>query len=345
MKKLHLTVAAILFAFTLFSCSNSDLPTNSDAAEKNPADPIRKNVSVPANPVIAYFSVETVNKVSGVTCLNVINEDGTNKTRLFISNLSSSRQYSRPIWSPSGTSSICYGEKGSSGTNALYRCDINVINNIPVAINKLKLWDGGTTYTSYDRAWNPIASANEIAISVCKTSTNVNTIQLVNATSGGTPVTIYTAPAVHTINIITYSPDGNYLAVVKRGADGNKIMILDHTNGQVVKEIDVSQFIGIITMDWQRSPNSSVIEFEVLTTATNHSIYNIDINSNNPPVLIMNSTADNRQGSFSPDDSKLLYWNQYKSGSTWVSGLRIYNFSTNTSTPILTSGEWASWKR
>ena len=347
MRKINLTLASILVAIVLIACNKTDLATNSPANHDNVSNQKGNNITTIANPVISFLRQEVVRKVDQ-TNLYVMNEDGSNKTKLMTIIPYVHRQWSYPRWAPQGINTIYYGAKGNNFTwngstyssNAVWLTDISVVNNVPVASNTRKIWDGSLIYsTCYDRAWNPAINSNQMAIIVYNVATTVRSIVLIPTNGAGSPTTIYTETEGMNFQWLTFSPDGQYIAFARVNATSKTIRIISATTGNVIYDYDLSQFSYIGKLDAQRTQGSNLIAFHGTQGGLNN-MYVIDLVTGTTSIAITNG-LQSAMGSWSPDDTKMVH-NSYSTSN----GIKIYNFSNGTTGTILDAiGEFSSWKR
>ncbi|OGU41664.1 MAG: hypothetical protein A2X61_08350 [Ignavibacteria bacterium GWB2_35_12] len=347
MKNLFLSLTALLFSFALFSCSESDLTSNYGSDDGAISNPKGDNITTIADPVIVFLKQEIV-KRKDVTNMYVMNEDGSNKTKLMAITPYVHRQWSYPRWAPTGINTIYYGAKGNNftwngstyGSNAVWLTDISVVNNIPKASNTRKIWDGSSNYTiCYDRAWNPSPNSNQIAIIVYSVPTMTRSIMLIPTNGNGVPTTIYTEGPDFWMQWLTFSPNGDYIAFARNNSSSKSIRVIERTTGNVVKDIDLSQFTYVGKLDWQRTLNSPIIAFHGTLNGINN-MYTLDINTN-AIVLAINNGTQTAMGSYSPDDTKMVHT---CISTQWE--IKIYNFLTGTTSAVLdVNGEFSSWKR
>ena len=347
MKKSYLALAAIIFAIALIACNKSDLATNSPANDENLSNPKGINVTTTANPVISFLRQDIVKRAEQ-TNMYVMNEDGTNKTKLMTIVPYVHRQWSYPRWAPQGINTIYYGAKGNNFTwnggtyssNAVWLTDISVVNNVPITSNTRKIWDGASTFTTcYDRAWNPATNSNQIAIIALNVPTQVRTIMLIPTNGVGTPTTIYTETGGMGFQWLTFSPDGQYIAFARGNSTARTIRVISATTGQVVSDYDLTQYSSVSKLDAQRTQGSNIIAFQGTQGVLNN-MYNLDLVTGTASLAITNGTQT-AMGSWSPDNSKMVHT---AINTQWE--LRIYNFITGTTSGVLDiNGEFSSWKR
>ncbi|OGU41663.1 MAG: hypothetical protein A2X61_08345 [Ignavibacteria bacterium GWB2_35_12] len=361
MKNLFLSLTALLFAFALFSCSESALTSNSSIDDGTISNPKEGNITTKggniitiANPVIVYLvhEYQTKGGPAIVDNMYVMNEDGSNKTKLMTINPYVHRQWIYPRWAPAGINTIYYGARGNNFTwngsvyssNAVWLTDISVVNNKPKASKPRKIWDGSSNYSScYDRAWNPNPNSNQIAIIVLYKPIMTRSIMLIPTNGNGVPTTIYTEGPDFWMQWLTFSPNGDYIAFARNNSSSKSIRVIERTSGNVVKDIDLSQFTYVGKLDWGRSLNSPIIAFHGTLNGINN-MYTLDL-STNAISLAFNNGTQTAMGSYSPDDSKMVYSN-VTSPSYWEWEIRIYNFLTGTTSNVLAvGGEFSSWKR
>ncbi len=193
MKKLILSIVAILIAFALFSCNKENLVTNPGSGEIN-LPKSRPPVSTPANPAITYrssISTGSGRNKSVYQTIAVMDTNGTNQTNVFTANTTTAR-LSHPTWSPDGSSiSWLSQDNGYSGPSHIVAADITINSNgVPVASNYRTIASiPGTApeyYWIYDQSWCSLPTTGKIAFIVTYgTGTSGWSFLYTVSTSGG----------------------------------------------------------------------------------------------------------------------------------------------------------------
>lgn len=355
MKKLQIFFATVLLALVIISCNNSDMPVTSENQDKNIPDNKGINIASVPDPVFVYFKQEVVRRVD-VTNMYVMNQDGSNRTNVLSISPSETwvhRQWECPKWIP-GRNTIYFAKRGDNYTwngktynaNGIWLCDIIIETNrkgvqTVKATNTRKLWDGASIYTThYNRAWNPNLTSNEVAVTAFYQPSSTWKIMIIPGDGNGTPTTIYTEEEGYTTHWLTFSPDGNYIAFTRTTQNNKYIRIIERYSGNVVKDIDLSQFSYIGKLEWQRTLGSPIIAFNGKLGGIDN-MYAVDASSDSPAALIINNGTSSGMGTWSPDDSNMLYTDLT---NQW--GLRIYNFNTGTTSNAFdTYAEFSNWRK
>jgi Tol biopolymer transport system component len=304
MKKLYLSITAIIFAIALFSCNKSDLSTNSGADEGNLSNPKGGNITTTANPAIVWRTSENINKTT-VDVFWVMDAEGANQTRLYNPSVTKGQKIIvglyAPHWSPDG-GSICFTMSG------LCKLDVTLVNGVPTATNVKKLFDDASNNAQvYDSYWS-FGLTNEIIYIVANKSDGSERIQAISG-NGGTPTTIYTVSSNYILRWLTVSPDGSKIAfTLLEKSTGNKYLkVINRSDGSEAYSIQYNSLLNsILQMDWARTSGSNTIAMAgVPIGSSTYALYTIDVT--NPSSLTLVRNDGGRAPSWSPDDSKIVY--------------------------------------
>lgn len=302
-------LGAVLGSLVLAGCTGDQQPLDPVGPAIGPAALARPQP--PPNPVIAYIVKGNRDK------LNVMNADGSNQVTLFTSN---SILYS-PSWSPDGTA-IAFYNNGD-----LWRINVDGTN----ARQLLSRTDPLGSF--WLCAWSPLG--NEIAVIGLGGDSSPRV--LVVPASGGIPEVVY-APTPGGLSLfdVSWSSDGNRLAVVEKRADPvpDHIQIIDRATGAVVQTLLDDSGLALVQVDWARG-GSNTLAFAAESAAQPvRSVYTVDLASGIPTLL-----RDGSWPSWSPDNTKLAY---VPSGaSRWV---HVLDLATG-QTQRLASGVDPDWRR
>jgi hypothetical protein len=354
MKKLHLSLAGIIFLFFLISCNKEDLGTNDATIGKNQLNPKGGVISIiAANPEITYTSKVTIGKgksSGSYQTIGVMDADGANQTNVYIAS-TSSELVRNPTWSPDG-SSISWIRRinGYSGPSEIVAVDITVNSNgVPEASNYRVIasvpYESPENKWIYSQAWCSIEGTAKIAFVVAYSSGNyLYTV----STSGGDESdwdllsSIYDPTQAEFYTNLCWSPDDSKIAVIhKNGYGADKILIFDNQTKEFTNEILPPSGVtgSILYLDWSRG-NMNTLAF---TAGSSEYIYYVT-----PPTTGTVPTTNSVTGVFptwSPDNSSLLFytgaWGRVKAGLK-----KVTPFTTNVTTISTTfSGFFLNWKR
>ncbi len=211
----------------------------------------------PAVPAIAF---NTYGRETGY-CLRVMNDDGSNDTRLICGSGVLS-----PSWSPDG-GSFAFVKRTDNidvpGKPELWRMDVTVDDDgVPV-------WSGQTVLATCagDPAWSPVGvpalGGEVVAYSETGDPKNCDRNLLRYVTTGvGTPVTLYTAAEGVSVSFPAWNPDATEIAFVEvkqlpSGQNVRRINILylpvtDSPTVDIVFD-GGDQFWEIWDLDWSRA--------------------------------------------------------------------------------------------
>jgi Tol biopolymer transport system component len=300
MKKMYLSLAAIVFAIAMFSCSQQDVPTNPETV---PEDiPIPAVSSGNANPAIIWRQPETINNTS-VETFWVMDADGANQTRIYNPNVTSGKKkviytFMGPHWSPNG-GSICFTQSSS-----LYKLDVSLVNGVPTASNVMKLLDATANNAGYLDSYWSFGSTNEIIFIVKSNSDNLSRIQAISG-NGGTPTTIYTGASGEVLRWITVSPDGSQIAFTKLLSGNRYLVVINRSDGSVAYSIQFNSLLnGIFDIDWSRTSGSTKLSMYAYPLGTTTaSVYTMDFTD----INTLTWRGNGRAPSWSPDDTKLVF--------------------------------------
>lgn len=355
MKQITICIALMTI---LFACKKSEMTVqqneiSSTAVNKKPTPPPGN-----ANPAIAYKGQFVPKPNLTVPALFVMDANGDNKTNIY-SNYSA-RSVNRPdfpAWSPDGTK-LCF----TLNETDLYTLSISLSNGTPTGSNATKIGDGVAGGGNYRKGvWNP--TANEIA-SVWLQNNKPTTIRIIPAV-GGAPVTLYASSSTDFIigDHLSFSPDGSKLVFVERQqSTGNNIMkIIERSTGNILREIDLSQFLRITGIDWANTSGSNIVAFTEwpLCSVDNNGfrkLYSIDVAASSPtPVLLSNNERDGV--TWAPDDLKVACMgggglSSFCNPSTNCCGRNYYGihtFTLSTQSSVTINMEFSAvnpdWKR
>ena len=239
--------------------------------------------STPADPAIAYTT-------TGQKSLWVMDADGSHQTQIHTSD----ENIQEPTWAPDG-SAIAFGV--GIVYEELWRINVSLVDGVPVGNNATMLHPN----IDFSVEWSP---AGDVILFVERIS-DLYHLRTIPAT-GGNPTTLYTTPSGFAPIDPTWSPDASSIAYVEMelltGPDNYSINVFD-----VASESVMTVFGPVTTniywLEWGKSSGSTEIAFSMVTGGS-FSVYTIDIELSNPPVLIEGSS---RFPSWSPDDSEIAY--------------------------------------
>jgi Tol biopolymer transport system component len=274
-----------------------------------------------ADPEIAFVSVGRGGKIS------VMNADGSRQTSIcawddgaLIGTLS---------WSPDGAS-IAFGLG-----NALWRIDVNVINDVPQGSNAQQLVDKMNGFE-----WSPdgdVIAYSGYTYSPSLDKTEPRLLQTVSA-DGGIPTTLYTAP------------EGIWLSGITWRSDAGKIAFKywDTVNGLYYLKIFTLSDSSVTTvydsfttgLDWSKTGDELVFFAQKDGVK---GLYTLDLTETDPtPVLLLNDNGA-RFPSWSPDDSKIVYHHSdWKRNKVYV---YVYDIATEETTLLASNGARPDWSR
>jgi len=275
----------------------------------------------PANPAIAY-----VIDGGNANLIAVMNADGSNQTQVYSGG---NLNFFLPSWSPlgSGTQLDPYSIAFEVCCTSLRRMDVAVVNGVPQGSNEIILASGGY----FNPAWSP--TGDEIAVDGYDTG-----ISVVPA-GGGAAQTLYTPPAGRLARYPTWSPDASQIAFVELNQSGPGdpvIKILNRATGMVTNTLLQGQFSNIRDLDWARTSDTLAFAAATVPNYRNQdfSIYTLDLPAGSPSLLISGA----RTPSWSPDDTKLAFWDTVPPSKGGV-----YHFATGAVTKG--GGAFADWRR
>ena len=208
-----------------------------------------------ADPAIAFGTYDGRKNGDGY-CLRVMNDDGSNDTRLICGSGVLS-----PSWSPDGGSLAFVKRWYVSGEYELWRMDVTADDHgVPVGSDTTLL-----ATCAGQPAWSPVpapvAGVQVIAYpehgysSKCR-----NNVLNYVTTDGGTPVTLYTATVGVNVGFPAWSPDATKIAFVESrdpdGSHGWRIQIKDLSTLPITLVFDgageLGEFWEIWDLDWSR---------------------------------------------------------------------------------------------
>ncbi len=358
MKNFYLSIVAILIAFALFSCSDSDLTSNYDSDNAAITNPKGGNITSIANPVIAYIS--SVQSGSGKNkavyqTIGVMDTTGLNQTNVYTASTTSELDR-YPTWSPDGISlSWIKRINGYSGPSEIVAADISVNSNgVPVAGNYRTIakvpYESPNYFWISNQAWCSLASTGKVAFVVTYgTGTSGWTYLYTVSTSGGAwdmLSSIYDPIGTggeYYMNLC-WSPDDSKIAILLHSSSrGNKILIYDNQTRTFTDSIPTPPgILGFGPLDWSRNGMNS-LAFTANSSGGSY-IYYVT-----PPTNGTIPTTNGVSGSFpswSPNNSSLLFKAFPSSGGIKGGLKKMIPFTTNVTTISSSfTGFSLNWKK
>jgi hypothetical protein len=364
MKKIFSSIALVLIISACkkdFSESLKADQSQSELQTKKPTPPPPAN----ANPVFAFEDIKKISNQLSVFAIYVMDVDGANRTSVYTNYSGNGNNVTinnpdYPAWSADGTK-LCF----TLNSVDLYTLDISVVNGVPTGSNATKIGDGVAGGGSYKQGkWRP--GQNQIACVWKKTGVS-DQINLLPST-GGSPTVLYTAASTDWVieNDIAFKSDGSNLLFSERQlSTGNVYLnVLDVSNGQVTKSIDMSQFSSIVhvdriaELDWGKSSGSNTVAITTRPQCDGshigltgiHQLFTLDVSATSPALTWIMDDVGNI--SYSSDDSKITIPNglgRINGGGCSISSynaMRIYTFNpSGITSPSYTGGNHHDWKR
>ena len=269
-----------------------------------------------ADPAIAFVTYDGRKKGDGY-CLRVMNDDGSNDTRLICG---SGSGVSSPSWSPDG-GSLAFVKRGDiavPGEHELWRMDITgEVDGVPVWSDPERL-----ATCAGQPAWSPVDEVQVIAYAEGGYSCESNVLNYVT-TDGGTPVTLYTAAGGVRVSFPAWSPDATEIAFVElerllSGQNVWRIKILHlpvpDTGPPTVDIVfeGEDQFTEIWDLDWSREGDR--LAFTAWTAASGKGhvshVYTLAVSQSDKGIWTGSTLTQVIEGGFgvawSPNDGSLV---------------------------------------
>ncbi len=284
----------------------------------------------PADPAIAF---NTYGRETGY-CLRVMNDDGSNDTRLICG---SGGGMILPSWSPYGTSLAFVNRETQY---ELWRMDVAVVNGVPQGSKELPL-----ATCAWDPAWSPVGvpslgGKEVIAYQAIGQDTDCRKDELryvcadANGAADDCSGTLHTTASGAAVRYPAWSPDATKIAFVEsrdpNGSHGWRIQIKDL--GTLVDELvfdGEGEFWEIWDLDWSR--DGGCLAFSAASARnkrrSNRHVYTLSV-SDAPKSCEPGLTQIIEGGSgvaWSPNDGSLVV----KSGGDLVK-VNLTDYSTET---------------
>ena len=256
-KFIVLPLLVLLAACTERTAVGPDGDSGFVAAKGGTKGPPKDEPPPPDEDAVPAIAFNTYGRETGY-CLRVMNDDGSNDTRLICGSGVLS-----PSWSPDG-GSFAFVKRWNDilvpGEPELWRMDIEVKDGVPQITSASRL-----ATCAGQPAWSPVpapvAGVQVIAYpehgysSKCR-----NNVLNYVTTDGGTPVTLYTATVGVNVGFPAWSPDATKIAFVESrdpdGSHGWRIQIKDLSTLPITLVFDVAGELGefweIWDLDWSR---------------------------------------------------------------------------------------------